>query len=80
MTCIEKMIATYVNYGLEESTWKMFHEMACHNLITNETWTKFYEICKGYTFDNVDGTTIIDISNNDKVVYKLDSNGYWKKV
>lgn len=76
----KSMVEMYVNYGLSSDTWKMFYDMTCHDLISNENWTKFCEICNGLQYDSVDGRTIIDTDNGDKVVYKMDNDGFYIKV
>lgn len=77
---VKSMIETYVNYGLEESTWEMFYNMRCHNLISNEDWNRFYETCKGWQYDEGIGHTIIDTARDCKVVYKMDEQGFYEKV
>lgn len=77
---VKRMIETYVAYGLSEDTWKMFYNMYCHNLITNDDWNKFFNTCRGLQFDNDDNFTIIDTDNNDIVVYEADEYGMFHKV
>ena len=80
MLSVKKMIDIYVNHGLSEETWRMLYNMSWHNLISYDAWERFCNTCRGYEFDEGDGTTIIDTANDCKVVYKTDENGFWKKV
>ena len=75
---VRAMIDMYVEYGLEEDTWNMMYEMAFHGLISRENWSKFYETCRGWTFDEeING--IYD-SKTDTVVYLYDANGNLHKM
>lgn len=76
----KSMVEIYVNYGLSKDTWEMFYNMTCHGLISGENWTKFSEICIGLQYDSVDGRTIIDTSDNGKVVYEMNNDGFYIKV
>ena len=71
---VKSMIETYVNFELSEDTWNMFLQMANHDLISCETWTKFFMKCKGWVLSD-DGDAIIDSDNNDMIVYKRDDSG-----
>lgn len=75
---VKSMIETYVNFELSEDTWNMFYQMACHDLISSETWGKFFFKCKSWAFSD-DGDAIIDYDNN-MMVYKRDDSGYLVKV
>ena len=72
---VKSMIETYVNFELGEDTWEMFYQMAAHDLISSETWNKFFMKCKGWVLSD-DGDAIIDSDNNDMIVYKRDDSGY----
>lgn len=77
---VKSMIETYVNYGLDNTTWEMLYNMSCHNLISYDDWMKFANTCGGWQFDDDNGLTIIDTNDDCKVVYEADENGYWVKV
>ena len=76
---VESMIETYVKFELSEDTWNMFLQMANHDLISYETWTKFFMKCKGWVLSN-DGDAVIDFDNNDMIVYKRDDFGHLVKA
>lgn len=76
---VKSMIETYVRYGLDGTTWEMFYDMACHNLITQDAWIEFTNICSGWVFDDK-GFNIIDTNDNCKVIYNLNDKGDWVKV
>ncbi|MBQ3178210.1 MAG: hypothetical protein IJB52_10350 [Clostridia bacterium] len=65
----------YIRYDLDEKTWKMLYEMACHNLIDYETWAKFFNKCKGYTFKDDEQTAVIDDYENQNVIYIRNKDG-----
>lgn len=44
---VKSMIETYVNYGLDSTTWEMLYNMTCHNLISHDDWMKFANTCGG---------------------------------
>ena len=75
----ESMIETYVRDSLDKTTWEMFYNMACHNLISYDDWIKFANVCGGWRFDNK-GFNIIDTNDECKVIYNLDDRGKWIKV
>lgn len=75
---VKSMIETYVNFELSEDTWDMFYQMACHDLISSETWEKFFFKCKSLVMSD-DGNAIIDY-DNDMIVYKRDDSGYFVKA
>lgn len=76
---VNSMIETYVNFELSEDTWNMFLQMANHDLISYETWTKFFMKCKGWVLSD-DGAAVIDFDNNDMIVYKRDDFGHLVKA
>lgn len=76
---VKSMIETYVNFELSENTWNMFHQMANHNLISDETWNNFFMQCRGWVMSD-DGDAIIDSDNNDMIVYKRDDYGFLVKA
>ena len=76
---VKSMIETYVNFELSEDTWNMFLQMANHDLISYETWTKFFMKCKGWVLSD-DGDAVIDFGNNDMIVYKRNELGFLVKA
>lgn len=76
---VKSMIETYVRYGLDDNTWGMLYNMACHNLISNYDWIKFANICRGWRYDD-ECLNIIDTNDECKVIYNLDDRGLWVKV
>ena len=76
---VKAMVETYVNFELDEKTWVMFYNMRCHDLISHDTWTKFYTKCKGWTLTD-NGEAVIDTDNDNKILYKRDSNGFLVKA
>ena len=76
---VNSMIETYVNFGLSEDTWDMFYQMAAHDLISSETWNKFFMNCRGWVLSD-DGDAVIDSDNGDMIVYKRDELGYLVKA
>ena len=75
---VKSMIETYVNFELSEDTWNMFYQMASHNLISFETWEKFFVKCKSWVLSD-DGDAIIDYETN-MIVYKRDESGFLVKA
>ena len=78
MMSVKKMVDLYVEYGVSEDTWKMMYEMTCHNLISRDNWTKFFNKCKGWYLN--EETNTIDDSETGKTVYVYDDNGNLRKV
>lgn len=76
---LKSMIEIYVDFDIGEDTWEMFYQMATHNLISSETWNKFFMTCKGWVLSD-DGDSVIDTDNNDMIVYKRDDSGFLVKV
>ena len=75
---VKSMIETYVNFELSVETWEMFYQMANHNLISSETWNKFFMKCKSWTMSD-DGDSVIDYDTN-MIVYKRDELGFLVKA
>ena len=76
---VKAMIETYINFELSENTWEMFYNMNCHNLISYDTWTAFYNKCKGWVLTD-NGDAVIDTDNEDKIIYKRDKDGFLVKA
>ena len=70
---VNSMIETYINFELSEDTWEMLYQMAAHDLISSETWNKFFMKCKSWVLTD-DGDAIIDYETN-MIVYKRDELG-----
>ena len=77
MMSVKKMIDLYITHELSETTWDMMREMTYHGLISLDNWTKFYDKCKGWTFDE-DEQNIIDWDG--KVLYGRDAEGRMVKA
>lgn len=73
---VNAMIDLYVHYGVDEETWKMLYEMACHHLISADNWIKFSDTCKSWT---VEGNRIIDTATA-RTIYMTDEFGFWEKA
>ena len=76
---VKAMIETYINSELSGETWQLFYNMKCHNLISYDTWTTFYGKCKGWVMTN-SGDAVIDMDNDNKIIYIRDSEGYLVKA
>ena len=72
MMSVKRMIDLYLTYGLDERTWNMLYNMACHDLISRVNWSKFFETCKGWQFSD-SGNEIID--GDGTILYYYDDNG-----
>lgn len=70
----------YIRYELDEKTWDMLYNMASHNLIDHETWVKFSNKCKGYTFKDEEQTEVIDDYENQNVIYIRNKDGVLVRV
>lgn len=79
MMSVKKMVETYVRFECSEETWNMMYMMQCHDLISYDNWTKFYNKCKGW-YVTEDGTGIRDSENNDNLVYARDAEGFFTAV
>lgn len=77
MMSVKKMIDLYITYELSETTWDMMREMALHGLISRDNWCKFFDKCKGWTFDEND-ENVIDWDG--KILYIRDAEGRLVKV
>lgn len=76
---VKAMAETYINFELSNETWEMFYNMTCHNLISYDTWTAFYEKCKGWVLTD-NGEAVIDTDNENKIIYKRDNDGFLVKA
>lgn len=77
MMSLKKMVEMYAKYKLDEETWKMLYSMACHELISRDTWNKFFDKCSCWHMSE-DAMTILD--GDEKPVYTFDESGYLVKV
>ena len=75
MMTAKAMEELYIHYELSDKTWEMLYEMVCHGLIDSETWTKFFNKCKGYTFADDEETMVIDDYENQNVIYTRNAEG-----
>lgn len=76
---VKAMVETYINFELSDETWEMFYNMHCHNLISYDTWTAFYKKCKGWVLTD-NGDAVVDMDNDNKVIYKRDNDGFLVKA
>lgn len=72
------MVSLYLEYSLDEDTWDMLYQMACHKLIDADTWAHFSTVCGSWIID--DETSTIRNGSTWEVVAALDENGYWKRT
>ena len=79
MMSVKAMIDLYVEYELGVNTWDMLRNMSFHGLISRDNWCKFYEITKGWSFDDTDAMNIIDFETG-KVIFARDGEGRLVKV
>ena len=56
---LKNMKETLVNYSGDQDEfdkiWYGFYKMVCMNFISWETWTKFFEQCSGWYYDEDSG-------------------------
>lgn len=74
MMSVKRMVALYVEYGLNERTWNMLYDMYAHGLISYENWSKFFYTCRGFEYSE-DGQKIIDTCRNDRVICEANEYG-----
>lgn len=55
---LKNMKETYLNSDCDNDVWTAFYTLHGAGMIDRETWVKFYDACKGWTF--TDGR-VIDI-------------------
>lgn len=48
---LKNMIRTYYDCKADQKVWDAFYIMYATDFITHETWTKFYEACKDWVWD-----------------------------
>lgn len=73
---LKNMKETLVNYSECQSEfdriWRTFYEMVCLDFISQDTWKKFYEQCKGWYVDE-ENTEIRDSEQDDKIIWKYNA-------
>lgn len=72
---VERMVRIYVDYELNEDTWKMFYNMRLHNLISEKTWSEFCETCKDWNISENGQQYIAD--GNGCIIFIRDDNGFF---
>lgn len=77
MMSVKKMIELYITYELSNTTWDMMREMSYHGLISRDNWTKFFDICHDWCFDD-DENAVVNCDG--KILYRRDEQGYLRKV
>ena len=73
----KRMEEVYVRYSLDSEVWDMFYRMACTELISMETWRKFYEKCGDYVHD--ESGNVVDAIDG-FMVYRKTEDGFLVKV
>lgn len=78
---LKNMKETLVNYSGDqkelEKIWDGLHQMACLGFITQDTWRKFYEECKGW-FVTTDGAEVRDSEQGDAVIWTYTGEAQYK--
>ena len=77
---LKNMKETLVNYSEFQSEfdriWHTFYEMACMGFISQDTWKKFYEQCKGLYVDEANAE-IRDSEQDDKIIWKYNPETFY---
>ena len=77
---LKNMKETLVNYSECQSEfdriWHAFYEMACMGFISQDTWKKFYDQCKGWYVDE-ENTEIRDSEQDDKIIWKYNPETFY---
>ena len=67
---LKNMKETLINYsGFQNEMnkiWDIFHQMACMDFISHETWMKFFDECSGWV---INGDNVIDTKRDNKVIW-----------
>lgn len=78
---LKNMKETLVNYSGCQSEfdkiWHTFYELTCLDFISQDTWRKFYDCCKGWYVDE-EKIEIRDSEHEDKLVWKYTSEAEYK--
>ena len=78
---LKNMKEALVNYSGDqkelEKIWDGLHQMACLGFITQDTWRKFYEECKGW-FVTTDGAEVRDSEQGDAVIWTYTGEAQYK--
>ena len=77
---LKNMKEILVNYSECQSEfdkiWNTFHEMFCLEYISQYTWRKFYEQCKGWYVDEANAE-IRDSEQDDKIIWKYNPETFY---
>lgn len=77
---LKNMKETLVNYSGCQSEfdriWHVFYEMACMGFISQDTWKKFFEQCKGWYVDETNAE-IRDSEQDDKIIWKYNPETFY---
>ena len=77
---LKNMKETIVNYSECQSEfdkiWNTFYEMACLEYISQDTWKKFFEQCKGWYVDETNAE-IRDSEQDDKIIWKYNPETFY---
>ena len=77
---LKNMKETLVNYSECQSgfdrIWHAFYEMVCLGFISQDTWRKFYDQCKGWYVDETNAE-IRDSEQDDKIIWKYNPETFY---
>ena len=77
---LKNMKETLVNYSEYQSEfdriWNAFYEMVCLGFISQDTWRKFFEQCKGWYVDETNAE-IRDSEQDDKIIWKYNPETFY---
>ena len=78
---LKNMKETLVNYSGDqaelEKIWDGLYQMACLGFISQDTWRKFCEECKGW-FVTTDGAEVRDSEQGDEVIWTYTGEAEFK--
>ncbi len=78
---IKNMKETLINYSGEQKEmdkiWDGFYQMACIGFISQDTWRKFFEQCKGW-YVTEDQSEVRDGEHDGKVIWKYTSEAEYR--
>ncbi len=80
---LKNMKETLVNYSADqaelEKIWDGLHQMACMGFITQDTWRKFYEECKGwYIATEEDEIRVRDSEQEDAIIWTYTADAEYR--
>lgn len=80
---LKNMKETLINYSADqkelEKIWDGLHQMACLGFITQDTWRKFCEECKGwYIWEDTTRICVRDSEQDDAIVWEYTPEGQYR--